>query len=300
MGPMVAAALGCQASAIRAPDSVGADGRERVPFDPEDITQSTQAFLKLSGSLGNEVVRHWYTGKVYSYIPGVPTQPLFYIDGFYLSTYEALNDGVNQFKRHELTIKRDLNTGDLLEAWKNPFTGRTEIVNNSVGGPAYKLYNQWGFDRPEKARTKDNPLILDWMVFEDEAWVTWDIFTRFKNPIRPERYPLESSGDMLELTNLTNYKGKLSDIEDPNVINAPGVMIWNAISSWQPWMRMSQRPGCLLYKAIGVKVNRFRDMPPQIFDAAEKAYPGQLSEKVPWKEGNYSWFDFVGAEWGQE
>lgn len=46
--------------------------------------------------------------------------------------------------------------------------------------------------------------------------MTWDLFLRFKNPLQPDKFPLKSSGEMLDLVNLTNYKGKLSDIEDPD------------------------------------------------------------------------------------
>lgn len=287
-GPMVGAAL--------AAGALGACAKERqpsnrVPFDPSNYRASTQAFLKLTGSLNTETVRRWFTGKVYAYRPGEATIPLFYLDGFYLENYEARADGSHLMTRYEITIKRHLQTGELLEEWDNPFTAKRNRVENSVGGPQQKIYNDWGFDKAGYPRTKDNPLDLEWMVFGDDAWVTWDLFLRFRNPLQPEQYPLKSSGEMLDLVNLTNYKGKLSDIENPDLDNAPGVMIWNGISSWSPFMRMGQMPGALIYKCIGVKLNSFSDMPGPIFDAAEKAFPGHLKELAPWREGSYAWFD---------
>lgn len=270
--------------------------RKRIPFDPSDVRQSTMAFLKLSGSLGNETVRMWFTGKAYAYFPGEPVVPLYNLDGFYLSEYEALDDGSHKATRYEVTIKRDLETGELLETWNNPFTNRTDTVVNNVGGPQYKIYNDWGFGRPDTVRTADNPLILEWNIVGDQVWCTWDLFIRFKNPLQPNQFPLESSGEMLNLVNLSNYKGSLSDIEDPDVLNTSGELIWNAVSGWQPWMRMGQKPGTIIYKAIGVKVDSFKDIPTQIYDAAEKAFPGHLSEQRPWQEGSYQWFDHKGAE----
>lgn len=290
---------GCQAPATYALGA-GRVPNHQTAFDPNDVAQSTKAFLKLSGSLGNELVRLWFTGKVYAYVPGEPTRELFYLDGFYLTRYEALSDGTHKHTRFEITIKRDLETGALLEHWDNPYTGRRDTVKNSVGGPQYKIYNKWGFDRPEKMRGPDTPRPLEWMIFDDDAWLTWDLFLRFKNPITLEQNPLEYSGEFLELTNLTNYKGKLSDIENPDMINAPGIMFWNGVSSWQPWMQMGQMPGALLYKVIGVKVDQFDIVPSHIYEAAESAFPGHLTERVQWAEGNYEWFDIVGAEWTDE
>lgn len=297
LAPASSLIAGCQAAPTFASDNRQTP-RNRVPFEPSDVSQSTQAFLKLSGSLGNEVVRLWFTGKVYAYIPGEPTRELFYLDGFYLTRYEARSDGTHKHTRYEVTIKRNLETGELLERWDNPYTGRTDSVKNSVGGPQYKIYNQWGFDNLDNVRGPSNPRPLDWMVFGDDAWLTWDLFLRFKNPIDKMKSPLEYSGEFLELTNLTNYKGKLSDIEDPDMLNAPGVMFWNGISSWQPWMQMGDRAGALVYKTVGVKVESFDVVPTQIFDATEDAFPGHLSERVPWADGNYQWFDFAGAKWG--
>lgn len=297
LGPAAATALTLRAPATLASTSSAA----RRPFDPSNIKESTRGFLKLSGSLGSETVRMWFTGKAYAYFPGEPVQELFYMDGFYLTDYRANEDGTHVHERYEITTKRDIETGNLLKTYENPFTGRTDKVVSSIGGPQYKIYNDWGFSsKLDVPKGPDDPHILEWMVFDDDAWLTWDLFLRFKNPLNPEKHPLAYSGDYLDLVNLTNYKGKLSDLENPEVLNAPGVMFWNGISSWQPWMRMGQTPGSIVYKTIGVKLARFEDVPKQVFDAAEKAFPGCLTEKVPWPEGNYPWADFADEEWGDK
>ncbi|MEM6832027.1 MAG: DUF1838 family protein [Pseudomonadota bacterium] len=284
-------------AAIAGAPSLAAAPAKHTPFDPNDVAQSTRAFLKLSGSLGTETVRLWFTGKILAYFPGEQVREVCLSDGFYLSHYEARGDGTHLATRYEVTVKRDIKTGNLLKTYDNLFTRRTDDVAFSVGGPQRKLYNAYGFDKPERPRGPDNPLILPWTIVGDEAWVHWDLFLRFKNPLQPATHPLKSSGEMLNLTNLTNYRGKLSDIENPDVLNAPSTMFWNGVSGWQPWMRMGQRKGTLIYKAIGVKVQSFRDIPQDVFAAAEEAHPGHLSEERPWAEGSYEWFDEGGADW---
>ncbi|MGJ8563084.1 MAG: DUF1838 family protein [Alphaproteobacteria bacterium] len=79
--------------------------------------------------------RKWFTGKVCAYRPGQPTILLFYMDGFYLTKYEALPNGTHLATRYEITIKRDIKIGELLDRWENPMTGHTNVVENSVGGP---------------------------------------------------------------------------------------------------------------------------------------------------------------------
>lgn len=269
----------------------------RVPFDPTDIEASTQAFLKLVGSQGKETVRRWFTGKVYAYFPGEPVQELFYSDGFYLGDFWPEPDGTHRSRLFEITFKRDIRTGKLLERWKNPFTGRVDEVMDSVGGPQDRVYNAWGWDNPKKPRGPDNPRELDWTIIDDTAWLTWDAMLRFKNPLPVADFPLASSGDYLNLVNLTNYYGRLSDIENPQVLNAPGTLFWAAITGWQPWMRMGQRPGALIYKSVGVKVASFDKLPKPVFEAGEARFPGCLTEKVDWPEGNYMWFDYADKEW---
>lgn len=295
-GAMAAAAL-----AVQAPRTLAAGVRgTRIPFDPSVPRQSSMGFLKFAGSQGNETVRRWYTGKVLAWLPGEPTREIFQFEGFNLGRFWRNDDGTHGSTIHEITIKRDPRTGQLLKEWSNPFTGRVDKVMNSIGGPQERVYNEWGWDRPEKARRHDNPRRIDWTIVDDTAWLTWDLLLRMPNPVTADRYPLESSGAMLDLVNLTTYTGSLSDLEDPNVLNAPAILAWNGVTSWEPWMRMGQRPGWLLYRTIGVKVADFRDIPADVFAATEAAFPGCLEEKVPWPDGQYLWADFVGGKFFQD
>ena len=291
-GAMASAALSLQAK----PTLATGHKRDRIPFDPTDIRASSMAVLKMLGSQADEMVRRWFTGKVYAYFPGEPVRELFYSDGFYLGKFWKQNDGTHRSTIYEITFKRDLETGKLLEKWNNPFTGRVDEPMDSVGGPQERLYNDWGFDRPERARGPDNPRDFQWTIVNDSAWFTWDAFLRFRNPIQPDVYPEHSSGEFLNLVNLTNYYAKLSDLEDPSVLNTPATMFWNAIAGWQPWMRMGQTPGTLFHKAVGVQLNSFEDIPREVFEAGEAKYPGCLTEKVQWPEGQYMWADFAGAD----
>lgn len=291
-GAMASAAMSIQAK----PTLADGHSRERVPFDPSDTRAASMAVLKMLGSQADEMVRRWFTGKVYAYFPGEPVKELFYADGFYLGKFWKQDDGTHRSTIYEITFKRDLETGKLLERWNNPFTGRTDELMDSIGGPQERLYNDWGFDRPDRARGPDNPRLFDWTIVNDTAWFTWDAFLRFRNPVQPDVYPEHSSGEFLNLVNLTNYYAKLSDLENPNVLNTPATMFWNAIAGWQPWMRMGQRPGTLIHKSIGVQLDSFEDLPKEVFEAGEAKYPGCLTEKVQWPEGQYMWADFAGAD----
>lgn len=292
---LTAGATATAALSLQTKPTLAAGAADRVPFDPSDPWANTMAFLKLVGSQGDEMVRRWFTGKVYAYFPDEPVRELFYTEGFYLGKFWKQDDGTHRSTLYEITFKRDIETGKLLERWDNPFTGRTDEVMDSVGGPQERIYNTWGWDRPEKARGPDNPRKLEWYFVNDTAWFTWDGFYRFRNPVQPDVYPLESSGEYLNLVNLTNYYGSLSDIENPNVLNAPGTMFWNAITGWQPWMRMGQQSGELIYKAVGVKLDSFEDLPREVFEAGEQRFPGCLTEKIQWPDGEYMWADFAGG-----
>lgn len=295
-GATATAALSLQAK----PTLASGKTADRVPFDPTDPRANSMAFLKLVGSQDDEIVRRWFTGKTYAYFPGEPVRELFYHDGFYLGKFWKQDDGTHRSTIYEITFKRDIETGKLLETWDNPFTGRTDELMNSVGGPQERIYNDWGWDRPEKARGPENPRMLEWNFINDTAWFTWDIFFRFRNPIQPDVYPEESSGEYLNLVNLTNYYGSLSDIENPNILNAPATLFYNSVTGWQPWMRMGQRPGTLIGKSVGVKLNSFEELPREVFEAGEQKFPGCLTEKVQWPEGQYMWADFVGGDFYQD
>ena len=296
-GSLATAALSLQSTPTLAQ---GGAGRRRIPFDPTDVEQSSWAFLKMVGSQGDETVRRWFTGKLYAFFPGEPIRELFYSDGFYLGQFKKLEDGVHYSNLYEITFKRDLETGKLLETWDNPFTGRKDTVIDSVGGPQERIYNKWGFDRPDRARTAETPRLLPWTIIYDTAWFTWDAFLRFKNPLQPDAFPEMSSGEYLNLLNLTNYYGQLSLIEDPDVLNMPATLFWNAVTEWQPWMRMGQRPGCLVYKSVGVKLDSFQDLPKEVFEAGEARYPGCLTEQVQWPEGQYMWADIAGKNFYED
>jgi Protein of unknown function (DUF1838) len=48
---------------------------------------------------------------------------------------------------------------------------------------------------------------------------------------------------------------------------------WDRIGQWLPWMKMGDRPGQLIYSAVGSKVNGLTELPPLLQDEINNRIP---------------------------
>lgn len=217
----------------------------------------------------------WLKGRAMGVRDNEKVRPLFDVEGFSFTRMLPLPDGSWRKLLREVVFYRDLETGKILETWRNPYTNEdvrvVPIANDpfnftiSEFAPAPPSYGGLNKEAPPR-----RPFLLDWQATPDGSVILntrIDLF--YPNALKPDKWVRESSGAMNRVSEYFTYYMKRADILDPRLTHIPHLGSWSRITPWLPWMLMGQAPGNINYVTSFGSFDRGEaDLPADIVAAA--------------------------------
>ena len=239
----------------------------------------TKQWVKVRSSLdGSQTYLAW-TGSIYSFVPNEKKKRLFNIVGMSVSRCIENPDHTWEFTSRELTYYLDPNTNEILHKWENPWTGETVTVIHVANNPV-------------EGHFKGN---FPGQVNGDITTFVFDLFPTYPNPLAEDpKFKEYSPQPMYQAAELFKLTVPTEDLLNPDPITVSKMFIsWDRIGPWLPWMKMSDRPGNLIYSASGQKVNSFEDLPPLLQEEINTRVPlYKNAAKAPLDEDMTSWIYF--------
>ena len=263
-----------------------------MPHDVIDLTypaDNLRALVKLRGNATGSPVFFWYSGRVTGFTPGEASKPLYHIEGLIRSTWTEQEDGSYMYLAHDMGFVGEVETGEPVVCLAKPYTGETVQPIDTRDGPLRGTYTVHGVLRGGQKPDPTKKLILPWTVSGDDLWIETDLGFTQPNPLQPNEWPKASSGETIQIRFQNTYKGRMSELSDPNITSAPATAIYAGHTSWPPWLLMGQTPGFISSKAIGRKLANPDEISPVVLDYIEKHVPDFLSNTMPWTENANGW-----------
>ncbi len=244
-------------------------------------------FMRVRGDAsGADVVYHW-TGTVYSYIPGQRRVELFKFEGFNVARTEVQENGFYLLTR-EAAFFQHPQSGEILENWRNPFTGKTipvlQIWNDPVNQNITFEANMMPYIRKMLPSTD----LGSQLVFNQE------IFPFYDNPMSRKEYGDYVQSDIYQSAEFFQFFVDKSELADRSLTSVPATISWTRISPWMPFMQMGDREGNLVFVCRGRKLpGGYADLPLNIRDYVQSRHPEYASAPTEFLEPNEtSWTYF--------
>lgn len=259
-------ALGTAASGARA------GGHASLDLDaPED---NLKALLKLQADLSGADVIGGFPGEVWGWVPGEGNRRLFRSYGIGASHIERVDNGW-RFYHRELMYYLDPDSGEILDTWLNPYTGKRVKVLHILNDPVHRFYP-----------LKGGPFAPPWpySVVGDDLVFRISVFS-FRDSILPRlEYPLHSADNKYQAAELWTMHGRLSEVMNPDVSSASCVTSWARVGQWLPFMEMGNRPGIMVYHSDSFKLMEgVKQIPPAILAHTEKNHAKYLESPQEWQ-----------------
>jgi len=267
-GSFVAASLGLTSTA---------SAQTLDPSNPADAVEISKR-LQCGISEDEPAVYHW-SGNIYGRSPGIRDKLLFKGEGMNIRRCVEVEDpergkGWRLISR-EIMLMLDPKTGEVVDQWENPYTGKTvdvmQIHNDPVNG------------RPNFPIGRDgSPFQLSTMRVEGPyVFMPFEVPLFYTNPLAGDYQDyVGGKYHAMEIFDFAALKDELFDASKPT---AYPMISWVRISGWAPWMEMGGRPGQMVFNAMGRKLpGGFEELPDVLKNEIRENYP--IYEQAPPKD----------------
>ena len=261
----LATAGGAAAPAVRA---AGDGGREALPTAPDDHLRH---IVRMQGSLREQDVPWWFTGVIFAVTgPNDTPRPLVRFEGMEIYWFRHVG-AAYQLGGHTVTFFRDFETNEYLREYRNPWTGRTDVVKPAVqGGNLGFHYGSDGIwpvrlDGTAIGEPQRRPLQVQWHAAGEHVWLQHQtVYPPGMPPMHGQRQSMFTSRQAFRNRRLAALPATFSS---------------TVFMGWLKWMDMKDQPGHVIWHASGAKLRSIDDLPREYRARAEREYPERLSAR---------------------
>jgi hypothetical protein len=215
-----------------------------------------------------------WEGKLYSRAPGERDRHVFTVIGINTrqcahATDPQRGDGFRSLSR-EIMVFLDPATNEIIDSWKNPWTGETVEVIHVANDPVNMRSPSFAIG------TSGKPLSVSLRQYDDTLVASSEVPLFYTNPLTGDYQ--DYVGGQYHAMEIFNTYYKSADFLDAKKTRISDSRIsWQRISNWLPWMRMGDRPGLMIFNATGFSTFDRRKIPAKLMQVLETRYPQYLT-----------------------
>lgn len=309
---MSASPSGVSTAPASAPSKDGWSWETSIVGDYLDLTKpqdNVEAYARLMANTDMTSTKFgWGTGILQGIVPGEQIRDLV---GFQLLStakfvpYQGpeLPEGMVGYSKvlRELGLYTDLETGEVLEEWTNPYLNEKQKVIPIANDPFNHHITPFAPTGPSYGglRPKDeerDPFLLKWSRKGDILHLFSHINLYYPNALQPEKWPRESSGEFNQVTETFLYQIPWADMQNPDKTGVTYHGTWNRATPWLPWMLMGPTQGHCQYNIFMGSENDINKVDPKVLEYVEAKYPKYLVAPETWEEPSWSSLEWYASE----
>lgn len=292
---MRAFAIGCSTSPLFAGGAHAAQSSDPAKTRPPTASGATRSLPthdpaynlrtlgRLQGDLSGRTIFAYSDGCAFGLAPGDGPpladygRILYRVEACAVRISRLRADGALEERSRSWMFYRDPDSGRYLEEFRNPYTGATVPVPTFRGGVSGSITTvrgpQFRASFPMESTALGRPMLLDWRIVGDHAWVSRHAFTRWKEAA--------TGVHKTEMT-MDSWACRVADLLDDKLSAVPAAHSWMSQTEWQSWLGMRGRPGAMLWRIDGANFASVADLPPEFVERSNRLLSGALADALSW------------------
>lgn len=240
--------------------------------DPAD---RLTAIAKLRGSTDDRLAIGWVMGRRYAVVEHRAV-PMLDILAATFARYRRRDPATFEVRTLEVAFFTDLDTGELLERWRNPVTGTVVDVPQTRMGPSDVVLTVEGLtvENPsgEAAGLEIRHAFQPPVTHGGDVWITEEI--RIYGAAR------EPGGRPFAYNENTTYQARRSDLDDPAQAMVPAHVSFQSLVTYRPWMGFGDTPGHTLARGNGRRARAITELPAPYLALLRRHHPDVLRDPL--------------------
>ena len=264
-----------------------------------------EAWARLLGNTDMKSTKYgWAQGIVQGIRPGETVRDLV---GFTMLSCARLlpkpdgDPGYNKVLR-EIGLYTDLQSGEIIEEWRNPYLNETVRVVPIANDPFNHTITEFRPSPPSygglnnRAAPPKVPLQFDWTKRGDRLNMLSYINLFYPSALQPAKWPRESAHPFSQVTEMFLYQIGWNDMQDRRKTSVEYHGTWARTTPWLPWMLMGPTPGHCQYHTFMGAVDDIDKIDRKTLDYIEKKFPKYLKAPDRWQEPSLSSLEWYARE----
>jgi hypothetical protein len=263
--------LGAAAPALARGTVAQAASMPSATLRPPDLSRPgarLDALIRMRGALDQRLVISFLEGVYYG-VMEARIRPLYGLSAGLFRQYRARPDGGYDYANFELVYVTDLDSGELLTDFRNPYSGRAGRPPQTRLGPT-RLTITPGLEvqRPGADRHADSPNRFHRFraprVVGDDVWVVEESAVQAPPPMN------------FAFNEVLTYRASLKALSDPKMLHVPTDVQFTPVIGWRPWQGMDGfdgPPSHVMGVCAGKVVTEFRELPARYQEWTARFHP---------------------------
>lgn len=216
-----------------------------------------------------------FEGRSYARVPGEKDQHLFNLLGINVRHCSAQKDPVKgdgfRSVSREIMAYLDPETGEIIDTWANPWTGKEidvmHVANDPVNMRAYR------YEKDDSGKPSSS---MSLRRYGDVAARSAEVPLFYDNPLGGDyQNYVGGTYHAMEIFNSFYDADKLIDPDTVSIGDSH--LAWSRVAQWLPWLEMGSRPGLMIFNTTGFSTFDKEKIPPKLMKILTERYPKYLT-----------------------
>ena len=251
-------ATGIAAAPAARPAARRGDATRAAGLDGSDPAVRLETVIRMRGALDERLVISFLEGVYYG-VMDTRLTPLYGLSAGLFRQYRRRTDGGYDYANLEVVFVTDLESGGLLEEFRNPYSGRSGKPPQTRLGPsrltitpALEVARPAAFETPGSFHRFRAPHVVG-----DDVWVIEESAVKAPPPMN------------FAFNEVLTYHARVEDLADRARPHVPTQVQFNPVIGWRPWQGMEGfegPPSHVMGVCSGRVVTTIDELPPRYLD----------------------------------
>jgi hypothetical protein len=237
--------------------------------------EAVEAWVRLKGDAGGATTYEWVSGTAFGVPADGPSVELFRMESVTVRRFEKIAAASYIERNHACRLYRDAHSGEFVDHFLNPLTGRDVVVTSRCSAAPAVRYTpdkvELLSDMKFESSALGGPMQLEKLTMGGVVVIRRNVRAQFVSP---------SSGELRRELSVDSFTTTQRALADKKLRMLAPAYHWEAVGGWMADLAMGDRPGRMLWSIFGRNYRSAEELPADFRAALLQRIPDALQRPL--------------------